>query len=63
LASSIIDSRFNCRIEQATDLAGTPAIIPSISGRAWITETKQLMLDPSDPWPEGYRVGDTWPGL
>ena len=59
---SIIDSRFDCRIERLTDLGGQPAIIPSISGRGWITETKQLMLDPSDPWPEGYRVGDTWPG-
>lgn len=59
---SIIDSRFDCRIEATTDLDGTSAIIPSISGRGWITETKQLLLDPSDPWPEGYRVGDTWSG-
>jgi trans-L-3-hydroxyproline dehydratase len=58
---SILGSRFDCRIEAATDLAGTPAIIPSISGRAWITETKQLFCDPADPWPEGYRIGDTWP--
>ncbi|MGD1886556.1 MAG: proline racemase family protein [Cohaesibacteraceae bacterium] len=59
---SIIGSRFDCRIEAQTNLRDTAAIIPSISGRAWITETKQLLLDPSDPWPEGYRVGDTWPG-
>lgn len=58
---SIIGSRFDCRIEKTTMLAGTPAIIPSISGRGWITETKQLMLDPTDPWPGGYRLGDTWP--
>ena len=58
---SIIGSRFDCRIEGVTDLNGTPAIIPSISGRAWITEVKQLMLDPADPWPRGTRVGDTWP--
>ncbi|AEQ51231.1 trans-3-hydroxy-L-proline dehydratase [Pelagibacterium halotolerans] len=58
---SIIGSRFACRIERETTMGGSPAIIPSISGRAWITETKQLMLDPSDPWPEGYRIGDTWP--
>lgn len=57
---SIIGSRFDCRIEAVTELGGTPAIIPSISGRAWVTETKQLLLDPSDPWPGGYRVGDTW---
>ncbi|WP_338607846.1 proline racemase family protein [Pelagibacterium nitratireducens] len=58
---SIIGSRFACRIERETTIGDTPAIVPSISGRAWITETRQLMLDPSDPWPEGYRIGDTWP--
>lgn len=58
---SIIGSRFDCRIEALTDLAGTPAIIPSISGRGWVTETRQLLLDPTDPWPGGYRVSDTWP--
>ena len=35
------------------------AILPSIRGRAWITGTHQLMLDPDDPWPEGYRLTDT----
>ncbi len=59
---SIIDSRFECRIEGLTDLHGVAAIIPSISGRAWITEIRQLHLDPSDPWPGGYRIADTWPG-
>ena len=60
---SIIGSRFECRIEALTDLAGQPAIIPTVTGRAWITDRRDLMLDPSDPWPEGYRVGDTWPSL
>ena len=58
---SIIGSRFLCRIEGVTDLAGTPAIVPSVEGRAWITDTRQLLLDPDDPWPRGYRLGDTWP--
>ncbi len=39
----------------------TPAIIPSVTGRAWITGTHQYLLDPADPWPEGYRINDTWP--
>lgn len=60
-ARSIIGSEFDCRIESDTTVGGTPAIIPTVSGRAWITGTRQLMLDPTDPWPEGYRVGDTWP--
>ncbi len=58
---SIIGSRFDCRIESLADLAGVPAIIPSISGRAWITDTRQMLLDPADPWPGGYRISDTWP--
>ena len=37
------------------------AILPSIRGRAWITGSHQIMLDPDDPWPEGYRLADTWP--
>ncbi|MDT4872564.1 putative trans-3-hydroxy-L-proline dehydratase [compost metagenome] len=58
---SIIGSEFHCRIEALTEVAGRPAIIPSISGRAWITGTHQHLLDPSDPWPGGYRLSDTWP--
>ncbi|MCI2399920.1 proline racemase family protein [Aliiroseovarius subalbicans] len=57
---SIIDGQFTCRIVAAQDLNGTPAIIPEISGRAWITGTHQHMLDPDDPWPGGYRLSDTW---
>lgn len=58
---SIIGSAFQCRIERLADLHGRQAIVPSISGRAWITDIRQLVCDPSDPWPRGYRVGDTWP--
>ena len=61
IGRSIIDSRFDCRIVEETSVGGKPAIVPSISGRAWITGTWQLMLDPDDPWPGGYRIADTWP--
>ncbi len=61
LCRSIIDSRFDGRIVRECGISGVPAIIPEISGRAWITGTHQHMLDPNDPWPEGYRIGDTWP--
>jgi proline racemase len=62
-ARSIINSEFHGRIAQTTTLGDTPAIIPEITGRAWITGTHQHMLDPDDPWPEGYRLSDTWPDL
>lgn len=60
-ARSIIGSEFVCGIESTTSLGDKTAIVPTVSGRAWITGTHQLMLDPDDPWPEGYRVADTWP--
>ena len=62
IGRSIIESRFYGRIEEETIVAGRPAIIPSISGRAWITGTSTLLLDPDDPWPSGYKIADTWPG-
>ncbi len=61
IGRSIIDSRFDCRVDRETRLGERPAIVPTIRGRAWITGTHQLMLDPDDPWPTGYRVADTWP--
>ena len=60
VARSIIGSRFDCRIVRETRVGGRPAIVPTIRGRAWITGTQQLMLDPDDPWPLGYRLSDTW---
>jgi len=59
---SIIGSQFDCRVEAEATVGTRGGIVPSISGRAWITGTKQLMLDPADPWPKGYRLSDTWPG-
>ncbi len=60
---SIIGSRFDGQIVRDTEVGGKAAIIPSISGRAWITGTHQHMLDPDDPWPGGYKLSDTWPNL
>jgi proline racemase len=60
---SIIGSRFVGRVVREVQVAGYQAIVPSISGRAWITGTHQMMLDPDDPWPHGYRLTDTWPAM
>jgi proline racemase len=59
-AVSIIDSRFRGTIADSTSVGDKAAIVPQISGRAWITGTHQHMLDPNDPWPGGYRINDTW---
>ncbi len=60
-AQSMIGSEFICGIDSTTKVGVKAGIVPTVTGRAWITETKQLMLDPNDPWPEGYRLADTWP--
>ena len=59
-AVSIIGSRFTGRIVDEVQLGQRRAIVPEISGRGWITGMHQHLLDPSDPWPGGYRLSDTW---
>ncbi|MDF3607649.1 proline racemase family protein [Paracoccus sp. DMF-8] len=61
LGRSIINTEFRCHIDSETEIGGRLAIRPVISGRAWITGTSQLMLDPGDPFPSGYRLSDTRP--
>ncbi|MGO4674952.1 proline racemase family protein [Bosea sp. 2YAB26] len=58
---SIVDTEFDCLLESEAGLGGKRAIVPVISGRAWITGIHQHMLDPTDPFPAGYRLSDTWP--
>jgi proline racemase len=55
---SLIGSRFTGRIDNETTLAGRTAIIPTISGRAWITGTFNYFIDPEDPWPQGFALND-----
>ena len=57
---SLIGSTFGGRILGTTKVGEIDAIVPEISGRGWITGIHQHMLDPSDPWPGGYRLSDTW---
>lgn len=57
---SIIGGEFIGEIADTLNLGDTPAIVPRISGRAWITGFHQHLLDPDDPWPGGYRLSDTW---
>ncbi|HKT45188.1 MAG TPA: proline racemase family protein [Gaiellaceae bacterium] len=60
--ASVIGSTFDGRIVSETTVDGRPAIVPAIRGSAWITGITQVLVDPSDPFPEGYLLPDTWPG-
>lgn len=57
---SIIDTEFVAKIPQTTKVADYPAVVPVIKGRAWITGYTDVVLDPTDPFPHGFRVGDSW---
>jgi trans-L-3-hydroxyproline dehydratase len=58
--ASAIGSTFDGRIVSETQVGGRPAIVPAIRGSAWITGISQLVVDASDPFPEGYVLADTW---
>jgi proline racemase len=60
--ASVIGSTFDGRIVREVKLAGTRAIVPAIRGTAWITGVTRVLVDPTDPFPEGYTLSDTWPG-
>jgi proline racemase len=60
--ASVIGSTFEGRIVEETTVGGRLAIVPAIRGSAWITGVTQVLVDPTDPFPEGYLLTDTWPG-
>jgi hypothetical protein len=57
---SVLGSQYTGTIVSTTGVGGIPAIVPSIAGQAWITDIAQLGIDPTDPFPEGYTLSDTW---
>ena len=64
--ASVIGSTFEGRIVREVSVGEGArrrrAIVPAIRGTAWITGVTRVLLDPSDPFPEGYLLSDTWPG-
>ena len=53
---SFIGSRFTGRLIEETTIGALPAVVPTITGRAWITATAQYMLAPDDPFPAGFLL-------
>jgi len=60
--ASVIGTTFDGRIVCEASVGDRAAIVPAIRGSAWITGITQVLLDPTDPFPEGYLLSDTWPG-
>jgi proline racemase len=53
---SFIGTRFTGRLLSATTVGDQPAVVPTVSGRAWITGMGQYLLDPTDPFPAGFTL-------
>ena len=57
---SMMGTTFTAVVKEETESGGIPAVIPSITGRGWITGFQQLVLESDDPFPVGFTVGDIW---
>jgi proline racemase len=57
---SILGTVFTGRLLEQTHVGPYPAVVPEITGQAWITGLAHYLVDPSDPFPEGFVVGDIW---
>lgn len=55
-----LDTTFTARILSTTQVGSCPAVIPALSGQGWITGMAQYMIDPTDPFDQGYTVSDIW---
>ena len=53
---SFIGTRFTGRLLSETTVGDRPAVVPIVSGRAWITGMGQYLLDPTDPFPAGFTL-------
>jgi proline racemase len=53
---SFIGTHFTGRLVGETVVGELPAVLPTITGRAWLTGTAQYFLDPDDPFPEGFQL-------
>lgn len=60
IGDRFLGSEFHIRIEETAVIGDCSGIVPSISGRAWITGEHIYHLDPDDHFPERYALADTW---
>src|SRR5581483_7076527 len=57
---SIMGTTSNSEIVETTRIGSYDAVIPAVAGQAWISGIYQMGLDPTDPFPRGFTVADTW---
>ena len=62
-SKSILGTSFECYIKEEIAINNIKAIVPVLTGQAWITGEQTLYLDENNPFPQGYRLTDTWPSI
>ena len=56
----ILGTIFTGRLIEETTIGPYRGVIPTITGRAWITGVASYVVDADDPFPDGFTVGDLW---
>jgi proline racemase len=56
----ILGTTFTGCLVEETRVGEHAAVVPTLTGSAWITSISQYVLDAEDPFPEGFTVGDLW---
>jgi proline racemase len=56
----ILGTVFTGRLVEEATVGDRRAVVPTITGSAWITGFADYVVDPTDPFPEGFTVGDIW---
>jgi proline racemase len=56
----VLGTIFTGRLIEEIRVGSYRAVVPTLSGRGWITGISNYVLDPDDPFPAGFTVGDIW---
>ena len=56
----ILGTVFTGRLLEETRIGDRAAVVPQITGQAWITGIADYVVDPTDPFPDGFTLGDIW---
>jgi proline racemase len=56
----VLGTIFTGRLVEETTIGPYAAVVPTISGQAWITGTSTYVVDSDDPFPDGFTIGDIW---
>ena len=60
ISRSIIGGEFTAEMLGETTVGGKPAVLPRITGQAWVYGRQELRIDPADPFTTGFALSDTW---